>query len=99
MREAATEFLTSLAASCRPFQVFPISRNLPVTDGHHFWRFVVPAWIGVESLLPCWVWLVGQNGEFSHTAQRAIAHHSLSGLATLGHLQKERDGEPTTASS
>ena len=42
---------------------------------------------------------VGQNGEISHTAQRAIAHHSLPGLAILGHLQSERNGEPTTASS
>ena len=31
-----------------------------------------------------WVWLVGQNGEISHTAQRAIAHHSLPRLATVG---------------
>ena len=30
------------------------------------------------------MWLVGQNGEFSHTAQRAIAHHSLPRLATVG---------------
>ena len=34
------------------------------------------------------MWLVGQNGEISHTAQRAIAHHSLPGLATLGHLHQ-----------
>ena len=34
------------------------------------------------------LWLVGQNGEISHTAQRAIAHHSLPGLATLGHLHQ-----------
>ncbi len=46
-----------------------------------------------------WVWLVGQNGESSHTAQRATAHHSLPGLAIQGHLPPERNGEPTTASS
>ncbi len=51
------------------------------------------------SLLPCVGVVVGQNGEFSHTAQRVIAHHSLPGLATLGHLPPERNGEPTTASS
>jgi hypothetical protein len=46
-----------------------------------------------------WVCLVGQNGDISHTAQRAIAHHSFPGLATQGHQQVERNGEPTTASS
>ena len=51
------------------------------------------------SLLPRWMWLVGQNGESSHTAQRATAHHSLPRLATVGHQPTERNGEPTTASS
>ncbi len=45
------------------------------------------------------MWLVGQNGEISHTAQRVIAHHSRPRFATVGHLQAERNGEPTTASS
>lgn len=46
------------------------------------------------SLLPCGMWLVGQNGETSHTAQRAIAHHCRPGLAILGHLPPERNGDP-----
>ena len=87
----------SLAVTCRIFQANSLST--PVTEGHHLWRFVVPARIGSMSLLPLWVWLVGQNGEISHTAQRAIAHHSRPGLAILGQLQAARNGEPTTASS
>ena len=51
------------------------------------------------SLLPCVGVVVGQNGESSHTAQRATAHHCLPGLAIQGHLPTERNGEPTTASS
>ena len=51
------------------------------------------------SLLPCVGVVVGQNGESSHTAQRATAHHSLPGLAIQGYLPPERNGEPTTASS
>ena len=51
------------------------------------------------SLLPCGVWLVGQNGDTSLTAQRAIAHHCRPGFAILGHLPSERNGDPTTASS
>ena len=51
------------------------------------------------SLLPC-VGVVGRAERgTSHTAQRAIAHHCLPELATLGHLPLERNGEPTTASS
>ena len=49
--------LISLAA-IRPFnQAFPATR--PVTEGHHLWRFVVPARIGSMSLLPC-VGVVGR---------------------------------------
>ncbi|BCK66005.1 hypothetical protein KAM330_49940 (plasmid) [Aeromonas hydrophila] len=45
-----------------------------------------------------WVWLVGQNGGTSHTAQRAtrtIATHDSQPWGT----STERNGEPTTASS
>ena len=49
--------LISLAA-IRPFnQAFPANR--PVTEGHHLWRFVVPARIGSMSLLP-FVGVVGR---------------------------------------
>ena len=41
----------SLAVTCRIFQANSLST--PVTEGHHLWRFVVPARIGSMSLLPC----------------------------------------------
>ena len=47
----------SLAAPCRIFQANSLST--PVTEGHHLWRFVVPARIGSMSLLPC-VGVVGR---------------------------------------
>ena len=40
------------------------------------------------------MWLVGQNGESSHTAQRATAHHSLLRLASVG-LCNSGTGKPT----
>ena len=48
---------TSLAATCRIFQAN--SLYTPVTEGHHLWRFVVPARIGSMSLLP-FVGVVGR---------------------------------------
>ena len=94
--EAATEFQSSLAASRRVFKRNPVPKLLPV--GLCQWRIVVPARIGSMLMLSSRCRGRAERGNLTH-GPACDAHHSLPGLATLGHLQVERNGEPTTASS
>ena len=92
VRGLLPKFLSSLAALLREPQ--EISSHMSCYRRPPLWRFVVSTRIGSMSLLPRWMWLVGQNGESSHTAQRATAHHSLLRLASVG-LCNSGTGKPT----